>query len=335
MLNYTLKFLINEFERIMKTVELTLGIDIGGTNTKFGLVDKNGHIYHRDSLDTEADKPAEFLFKRLFEKLNKGIVNTPEKISIKGIGIGAPNANHYTGFIDNPPNLSWINVDLFALVKQHVDLPVSVTNDANAAALGEMVFGNAHGMQNFIEITLGTGVGSGIVVNGELVYGHDGFAGEMGHVIIERNGRLCGCGRHGCLEAYASATGITRTMRQLLDSSDQPSDLRFLSNAELSSKKIYDAALAKDRLALEAFEITGRYLGEGMANAALYFSPEAFILFGGLAAAGDLIFLPVKKYMEANLLPIFRNKIKILPSGLPMSDAAILGASALIWHEIA
>ncbi|MDO9548795.1 MAG: ROK family protein [Candidatus Marinimicrobia bacterium] len=318
----------------MKTIELTLGIDIGGTNTKFGLVDRNGKVYLRDSLNTEADKPAEYLLKRLFKKLKDGVGNISEHVVIKGVGIGAPNANHYTGKIDHPPNLSWVSVDLVALIRQHIDLPVSVTNDANAAALGEMAFGNARGMQNFIEITLGTGVGSGIVVNGELVYGHDGFAGEMGHVTVERNGRKCGCGRLGCLEAYASATGITRTMRQLLDSSDHPSDLRFLSDAELSSKKIYDAALAKDRLALEAFEITGRYLGEGMANAVLYFSPEAFILFGGLAAAGDLIFQPVKKYMEANLLPIFKNKVKILPSGLPMSDAAILGASALIWHEI-
>ncbi|MBN2601133.1 MAG: ROK family protein [Candidatus Marinimicrobia bacterium] len=318
----------------MKTIELTLGIDIGGTNTKFGLVDQNGHVYLRDSLATEADKPAEYLIQRLFEKLDNRLDKLSDDITIKGVGIGAPNANHYTGKIENPPNLSWVSVDLVTLIKEHIDLPVSVTNDANAAALGEMAFGNAKDMQNFIEITLGTGVGSGIVVNGELVYGHDGFAGEMGHVTVERDGRQCGCGRLGCLEAYASATGITRTMRQLLDSSDNPSELRKLSESELSSKTIYNAALEKDQLALKAFDTTGRYLGEGMANATLYFSPEAFILFGGLASAGDLIFRPVKKYMEANLLPIFRNKIKILPSGLPMSDAAILGASALIWHDI-
>ena len=318
----------------MKTIELALGIDIGGTNTKFGLVDKKGHVFLRDHLNTEADKPAEYLFERLFDKFKKGLGNISDDAVIKGVGIGAPNANHYTGKIEHPPNLSWVTADLVALVKKHVDLPVSVTNDANAAALGEMVFGNARGMHNFIEITLGTGVGSGIVVNGELVYGHDGFAGEMGHITVEKNGRRCGCGRLGCLEAYASATGITRTMVELLNSSDQASELRYFSDTELNSKIIYDSALANDQLALEAFEITGRYLGEGMANAVLYFSPEAFILFGGLAAAGELIFKPVKKYMEANLLPIFRNKVKILPSGLPMSDAAILGASALIWHEI-
>jgi len=318
----------------MKTIELTLGIDIGGTNTKFGLVDRIGNVFIQDSLNTEADKPAAYLFKRLFEKLENAVTNISENLVIKGVGIGAPNANHYTGKIEHPPNLSWVTVDLVALVRQHINLPVSVTNDANAAALGEMVFGNAREIKNFIEITLGTGVGSGIVANGELVYGHDGFAGEMGHVTVERNGRKCGCGRLGCLEAYASATGITRTMRQLLDSSDRPSKLRHLSGTELSSKYIYDAAVVNDALALEAFEITGRYLGEGMANAVIYFSPEAFILFGGLAAAGNLIFQPAKKYMEANLLPIFRNKVKILPSGLPMSDAAILGASALIWHEI-
>lgn len=318
----------------MKIIELALGIDIGGTNTKFGLVDKKGKVFLRDGLSTEADKPAEHLFQRLFAKLNNAVENMPDNIVIKGVGIGAPNANHYTGKIDHPPNLSWVNVDLVTLINRHVDLPVSVTNDANAAALGEMMFGNALGMKNFIEITLGTGLGSGIVVNGELVYGNDGFAGEMGHVTVERNGRLCGCGRRGCLEAYASATGITRTMQELLDSSAKPSDLRQLRDAELNSKKIYEAALSNDELALEAFEITGRYLGEEMANAVAYFSPEAFILFGGLAAAGDLIFQPAKKYMEDNLLPIFKNKVKILPSGLPLSDAAILGTSALIWHEI-
>lgn len=313
---------------------VTLGIDIGGTNTKFGLVNKTGHIFFQNQLETEAHRPAEFLFERLFRRLQNGIHTIPEEVSIKGVGIGAPNANHYTGKIEDPPNLSWKSVNLTALVRQHLDLPVSVTNDANAAALGEMVFGNARGMRNFIEITLGTGVGSGIVVNGELVYGHDGFAGEMGHVIVEKNGRKCGCGRLGCLEAYASATGITRTMQELLSSSDKASILRNLPLSDLTSKQIFEAASTKDELALEAFEITGRYLGEELANAVLYFSPEAVILFGGLAAAGDFIFKPVKKYMEANLLPIFQNKVKILPSGLAMSEAAILGAAALIWHEI-
>lgn len=313
---------------------VTLGIDIGGTNTKFGLVDKAGHIFFQDQLETEAHRPAEFLFERLFHHLRSEMDNIQEKVAIKGVGIGAPNANHYTGKIEDPPNLSWKSVDLTALVRKYLDTPVSVTNDANAAALGEMVYGNAKGMRNFIEITLGTGVGSGIVVNGDLVYGHDGFAGEMGHVIVEKNGRKCGCGRLGCLEAYASATGITRTMQELLESSGKASILRDLPPSDLTSRHIFEAAIKNDPLALEAFEITGRYLGEEIANAVLYFSPEAVILFGGLAAAGELIFKPVREHMEANLLPIFQNKVKILPSGLAMSEAAILGAAALIWHEI-
>ena len=315
-------------------IELTLGIDIGGTNTTFGLVDKDGKVFYQDSLTTQADRPAELLFDRIFDRLETARGEFKKDITIKGVGIGAPNANYYTGTIENPPNLSWRSVDLVKLTRQHLELPISVTNDANAAALGEMIFGNARGMKNFIEITLGTGVGSGIVVNGEIVYGHDGYAGEMGHVIIERNGRKCGCGRRGCLEAYASATGITRTMREILGSSNKPSRLRELSDSELNSKKIYEAAIENDELALEAFDITSRYLGQAIADAVHYFSPEAVVLFGGLAAAGDLIFEPVIKYMEANLLTIFQNKVKIIPSGLPMSNAAILGASALSWHEI-
>ena len=318
----------------MNTIELTLGIDIGGTNTKFGLVDKSGKVYLRESLSTEADKPAELLFNRIFKKLATAQKQLPGNISIKGVGIGAPNANYYTGTIESPPNLSWQSVDLIKLVRRHLELPVSVTNDANAAALGEMKFGNARNFKHFIEITLGTGVGSGIVVNGEILYGHDGFAGEMGHVIIERNGRQCGCGRRGCLETYASATGITRTMEEILSSSAENSLLRNLPESKLTSKKIYEAALDKDPLALQAFETTGKYLGLGIADAIHYFSPEAIILFGGLAAAGELIFEPVRRYTEANLMSFFRNKVKIIPSGLPAGDAAILGASALIWHEI-
>ncbi|MCK4640846.1 MAG: ROK family protein [Candidatus Marinimicrobia bacterium] len=318
----------------MNSTEVTLGIDIGGTNTLFGLVDQEGNCHLRGKIPTEADKPADEMFKRLFVKFRDTTSEFSQSFTIKGVGVGAPNANHYTGKIENPPNLSWKSIDLVELINNHINLPVAVTNDANAAALGELMFGNAKDMQNFIEITLGTGLGSGIVVNGELVYGHDGFAGEMGHVIIERNGRLCGCGRHGCLEAYVSATGITRTVKELLSSSDKPSLLRNIPIDRLDSKKIYDAALANDELAREAFETTGRLLGETLANAVAYFSPEAIFLFGGLAAAGDYIFKPVKEHMEANLLHIFKNKVKILPSGLPMGEAAILGAGALIWHQL-
>jgi len=318
----------------MNSTEVTLGIDIGGTNTLFGLVDQEGNCHLRCKIPTEADKPAEEMFKRLFTKFKDTISKSSQSFIIKGVGVGAPNANHYTGKIENPPNLSWKSIDLVELINNHINLPVAVTNDANAAALGELMFGNAKDMQNFIEITLGTGLGSGIVVNGELVYGHDGFAGEMGHVIIERNGRLCGCGRHGCLEAYVSATGITRTIKELLFSSDKPSLLRNIPIDQLDSKKIYDAALTNDALAREAFETTGRLLGETLANAVVYFSPEAIFLFGGLAAAGDYIFKPAKEHMEANLLHIFKNKVKILPSGLLMGEAAILGAGALIWHQL-
>jgi len=318
----------------MNSTEVTLGIDIGGTNTLFGLVDQEGNCHLKGKIPTGADKPAEEMFKRLFAKYKDTISKSAQSFTIKGVGVGAPNANHYTGKIENPPNLSWKSIDLVELINNHINLPVAVTNDANAAALGELMFGNAKDMQNFIEITLGTGLGSGIVVNGELVYGHDGFAGEMGHVIIERNGRLCGCGRHGCLEAYVSATGITRTVKELLSSSDKPSLLRNIPVDRLDSKKIYDAALAGDALAQEAFETTGRLLGETLANAVAYFSPEAIFLFGGLAAAGDYIFKPAKEHMEANLLHIFKNKVKILPSGLPMGEAAILGAGALIWHQL-
>jgi len=318
----------------MNSIEVTLGIDIGGTNTLFGLVDQEGNCHLRGTIPTGADKPAEEMFKRLFTKFKDTISKSSQSFTIKGVGVGAPNANHYTGKIENPPNLSWKSIDLVELINDHINLPVAVTNDANAAALGELMFGNAKGMQNFIEITLGTGLGSGIVVNGELVYGHDGFAGEMGHVTIERNGRLCGCGRNGCLEAYVSATGITRTVKELLSSSDKPSLLRNIPIDRLDSKKIYDAALANDALAREAFETTGRLLGETLANAVVYFSPEAIFLFGGLAAAGDYIFKPAKEHMETNLLHIFKNKVKILPSGLPKGEAAILGAGALIWHQL-
>lgn len=318
----------------MNSIEVVLGIDIGGTNTVFGLIDKKGKCYIKDSIPTNADQPAENLFNRLFISLNDTLSRVGVNYSIIGVGIGAPNANYYTGRIENPPNLSWKSVNLVELMNNHINLPVAVTNDANAAALGELMFGNAKGMRNFIEITLGTGLGSGIIVNGELVYGHDGFAGEMGHVTIKQNGRLCGCGRHGCLEAYASATGITRTVIELLSSSDRPSLLRAFPVEDLNSKRIFEAAEVSDSIAREAFEITGRLLGETLANTVMYFSPEAFFLSGGLAAAGDYIFKPVKKHMEDNLLPIFRNKVKILPSGLSMGEAAILGAGALIWHQL-
>ncbi len=315
-------------------IEVSLGIDIGGTNTKFGLVDHQGKVYVYNTIDTKAEQAAEKLFQRLFINLNRLLNQHPDELQIRAVGIGAPNANHYTGRLEYPPNLSWDIVDLPEIVHDHLDLPVAVTNDANAAALGEMVFGNAKGMKNFILITLGTGVGSGIIVNGELVYGHDGFAGEMGHVIVERNGRKCGCGRLGCLEAYTSASGVVRTVKTLLADSDKPSELRDIPIDTMTAHQIYNAAKNGDTIGIEAFDTTARYLGEAMADAAAYFSPEAFFLAGGVAQAGEFIFEPIKRYLEANLFGIFKNKIKILPSGLPINNSAILGASALAWHEL-
>ncbi len=318
----------------MPSRELVIGIDIGGTNTSVGIVDREARISYRIELPTEAEKPAEMLFERIFKKLERRLQKLSAESKIVGIGIGAPNGNYYTGGIENPPNLKWGNVNLVKLAKKYIDLPVAVTNDANAAALGEMLFGAARGMKDFIEVTLGTGVGSGIVVNGELVYGHDGFAGEMGHVIVRRNGRLCGCGRRGCLETYASAPGLRRTVFEKLSQTNEESVLRDIPFNDLTSKMVYDAALEGDRVAMASFELTGKILGETLADAVAYFSPEAIVLFGGLAAAGDFIFIPTKQHMEHNLLPIYRNKVKIIPSGLPEGDAAILGSAALIWNEL-
>jgi glucokinase len=298
--------------------EVVVGIDIGGTYTKFGLINRTGQVLWRDSIPTEAAKPAEFLFDRIFVALNTILSNNPAKYQVRGVGIGAPNANHYTGRVENPPNLSWKSVDLVELVHQHeAQLLVEVTNDANAAALGEMIFGNARNIKDFILLTLGTGLGSGIIANGSLIYGHDGFAGEMGHLTVVRNGRPCGCGRRGCLETYASASGIVRTVKELLTASKKESTLRNITMEALESFDIYQAALTGDAIALEAFETTGRILGATLADAVAYLSPEAIFLSGGLAAAGDFIFKPAKEHMEKNLLPVFQNKVKILPSGLP------------------
>ncbi|PJA95981.1 MAG: glucokinase [Ignavibacteriales bacterium CG_4_9_14_3_um_filter_34_10] len=318
----------------MAKSKVALGIDIGGTNTVFGLVDEKGKIESKESIPTNAMNPAEDLFKRLFEKFAPIYNEYTEKFQIIGIGVGAPNANYYTGSVENPPNLNWGMVNLITLIKKYYDLPVAVTNDANAAALGELKFGAARGMKNFIEITLGTGLGSGIVVNGDLLYGHSGFAGEMGHTSVIAEGRKCGCGKRGCLETYASAPGLKRTVFELLANSTESSVLRDVCYNELTSKKIFEAAKSGDKIATNAFKFTGKILGQAMADAVAYLSPEAFVLFGGLAQSGELLLEPTRKHLENNLLSIFRGKVKILLSGLPEGDAAILGASALIWHEL-
>jgi glucokinase len=253
-------------------------------------------------------------------------------IAVKGIGIGAPNGNYYTGSIEFAPNLAWKGViPLAEMLDKRMKLPVVLTNDANAAAIGEMLYGAAKGMTNFIVITLGTGLGSGIVVNGELLYGHDGFAGELGHTIVDPEGRTCGCGRKGCLETYASATGIVRTVIEMLDKVDKPSILRKANTNKLQSKDVFLAAQQGDQLALDAFEYTGKILGLKLADAIAFSSPEAIILFGGLAKAGDYIFTPTKKYMEHFLLAIYKNKVKLLPSLLKKENSAVLGAAALVW----
>lgn len=314
--------------------EVTLGIDIGGTNTKYGLVDKEGHCHLKAQLETRAERPFEDFLQRLLQDFRSKYESLQARCRLVGVGIGAPNANYYTGTLENPPNLSWKFVRVAELVRPHLDLPLAVTNDANAAALGEMMYGKARGMQNFIALTLGTGLGSGVVVNGEVVYGHDGFAGEMGHLTVMQNGRLCGCGRYGCLETIASATGLVRTVRELLASRSHLSRLRTLPEQQITSKEIAAAAQEKDPLALEAFEYTGSVLGRALADVVALLSPRAIFLGGGLALSGELIREPTKRNLEAHLMPIFRNKVDILLSGLPAGEAAILGAGALIWHEL-
>ena len=303
-------------------MKYALGIDIGGTNTVVGLVDKEGKVLGTDSVKTQSFPVLEEYVKTV-SKLAKDLIakNNVSIAEIVGLGIGAPNANYYTGNIEMAPNLPWKQdkVPLAKMFREELNIPVTITNDANAAALGEKMYGVAKDMDNFIMITLGTGVGSGIVINGQLVYGHDGFAGELGHVIIERNGRLCGCGRRGCLETYCSATGIVRTAKER-------------NTPFLTSKDIYDAAVKGDETAIDIFKETGTRLGRALADMVVFSSPEAFVLFGGLAKAGDFIVKYTKEAMEESIMPIFKGKVKILLSTMKDADAAVLGASALAWQ---
>lgn len=312
-----------------------IGIDVGGTNTVAGIVDKRGQIILSGSIKTGKHSQVENYLDELTGLLNDLIDKTTTKDQIKGIGAGTPNGNYFTGSIEFAPNLPWKGVIPFAqMLEDRVGIPVALTNDANAAAIGEMTYGAARGMKDFIVITLGTGVGSGIVVNGQLVYGHDGFAGELGHVIVRRhNGRLCGCGRSGCLEAYSSATGMARTAREYLEMKpDVNSRLRDIPVEDITSKDVFDAAMAGDEMAKEIFKVTGEMLGEAFADFVAFSSPEAIILFGGLSKAGDLIMDPIRESMEKNMLPIYRDKVKLMFSELKESDAAVLGASALGWE---
>lgn len=312
--------------------KIVAGIDIGGTNTKYGLVDETGKILIHKSTPTtnypNAEDFAAYISNAILEEVKK-----IDGVELCGAGIGSPNGNYYRGVVEFAPNLPWKGlVPMVQLFKECLKLPVALTNDAKAAALGEMVFGGAKGMKHFFFITLGTGLGSGIVSNGSLVYGHDGFAGEMGHTIIkEDSNRECGCGRYGCLETYVSATGIRKSYMKFLAEKDKRAPIE---PEKIDSQYIFERAKAGDKEALTAFEYTGHILGLALANAVTFFSPEAIFLFGGLAQSGELIFNPTRKSFEENLLKVYQGKIKILPSSLKESDAAILGAASLIWNEL-
>ena len=310
-----------------------IGVDLGGTNTVVGIVDARGNVVVNASIKTAVHNEIELYLDDLVVGLNMLIEQVGGKDKIRGIGVGAPNGNYFNGSIEFAPNLPWKGkIPLAQMIQERIGIPVALTNDANAAAIGEMTYGAARGMKDFIVITLGTGVGSGIVVGGQLVYGHDGFAGELGHMIVRRNGRMCGCGRQGCLETYTSATGVARTAREYLSIRSDESLLRSIDVDAITSKDVYDAAMQGDALALEIFEATGAILGESFADFVTFSSPEAIILFGGLTKSGDLLMNPIKHHMEKNLLPIYKGKTKLLFSQLKESDAAVLGASALGWE---
>ena len=308
------------------------GVDIGGTNTVFGLVDSDGNVHAESSIQTKN-----------FPDVNDfvaGLSNAIKKLADKnyelaGIGIGAPNANYYKGTVEFAPNLPWKGIiPLVEMINKKTGVKVALTNDANAAAVGEMVFGGAKEMKNFIVFTLGTGLGSGIVINGHLVYGHTAFAGELGHTTIIPDGRECGCGKKGCLETYASASGIVRTVLYFLSEMKADSPLRNIPPSAMTSKIIAEAAVNNDPVAIRAMNYTAEAIGWGIVNSIVFSSPEAIFLFGGLAKAGDILFKPVREYVDKNILQIFRGTVKILPSGISENNAATLGAAALAWNDL-
>ena len=312
-----------------------IGLDLGGTNSVFGIVDARGEIKASTAIKTQAYADVNDYVQAGVDALQPIIDVVGGIGQIKGMGIGAPNANYYTGTIENAANLLWKgSVPLARLFSKKLGIPVALTNDANAAAIGEMTYGVARGMKNFIMITLGTGVGSGVVCNGQLVYGSDGFAGELGHVTMDRTpeARQCGCGKKGCLEAYCSATGVARTAREILEKTDRPSLLREINPKDITSLDVAIAAGKGDQVAKEIFDFTGRMLGEACADFTLFSSPEAYVFFGGLTKAGDLIMKPIQESYDEHVLPMYKGKAKILVSGLSGSEAAVLGASALGWE---
>ena len=312
-----------------------IGLDLGGTNSVFGIVDRRGTIVATTSVKTQEQNDVEVYVDNCCTALKKIIEEVGGIEKIQAMGIGAPDANYYTGIIDNPANLPWKGeIPLAKMFSDRLGIPVALTNDANAAAIGEMAYGAAKGMKNFIMITLGTGVGSGIVVNGQVVYGSDGFAGELGHVIVDKSSeaRSCGCGRKGCLETYCSATGVARTAKMIVSSSERPTLLRNIPLDEITSKDVAIAAGQGDEVSKEIFEYTGKILGEACADFAAFSSPEAFIFFGGLTKAGDLLMDPIKKAYDENVLFLYKNKAQMIVSELDDAGAAVLGASALGWE---
>ena len=313
---------------------LVIGLDLGGTNSVFGIIDREGKVLTTISIKTQEYQNVE----AYVEDSVKAVMQIVEQVGgmekIHAMGIGAPGGNYCNGTIEQAANLAWAKgvVPLADMFASRLNIPVAITNDANAAAMGEMIYGEAVGMKNFVELTLGTGVGSGIVANGQLIYGCDGFAGELGHMVVEPEGRPCGCGRKGCLETYCSATGVVRTTVAMLEESTEPTSLRDIPREELSSYEVYKAAMAGDAMAQEVFRQTGRRIGVACANIATFLSPEAFIFFGGLAQAGDLLFRPMEEAYNENVLSLYKGKAKFLKSGLDGAKAAVLGASAIAWE---
>ncbi len=320
--------------QISRRTDVFLGIDIGGTNTKIGLVGSDGENIAMSTFPTRAELSFTEFVKALKTEVENELLSMHSEIDISGIGIGAPNANYWTGKIEQASNLSWGTVDVVSTLRSEFSIPVAITNDANAAAMGEKYFGSAKDMNNFILLTLGTGLGSGIMINGSIIYGAGGHAGEIGHMVVDPGGRQCGCGRRGCLETYVSAPGIRRTVAELISEYMEPSELREISFSNLTSEDITKAAANGDQIALKAFERTGRILGMKLANVVALMNPEAIILAGGLSLAGQFILEPVQRHLEANLLNIFRGQTKLMISDLVNGNLAVLGAGAMIMQQI-
>ncbi len=315
--------------------EVVAGIDIGGTNTVIGIVNRGGDILAECTFPTRCQSTFDAFVKTLTGEIERLLMELGHEHKLVGVGVGSPNGSYHLGAIVDAPNLEWKGIlPLCKEITNQTAVPSVVTNDANAAALGEMLFGAAKGMKNFVVITLGTGLGSGIVVDGKLVVGHEGFAGEFGHVVAKANGRQCGCGKRGCLETYASATGLRRTAFKMIADSNQPSMLRNMTYDKLSAKMVTEAAKNGDPLARAAFEYTGLILGTRLADLVAILNPEAIFFFGGLANAGELLMDPTRRYMEEYMFPIFKGKVKLMLSGLQNKNAAVLGAAALIWEEL-